>query len=70
MSDTIVKAPTKRHATVVRDISYDPPMLKLPLIPSMQQFNNFLRSDKEYILRTLTKKVMLIFNYLKKLSGR
>lgn len=69
MSDTIVKAPTKRHATVVRDISYDPLMLKLPLIPSMQQFNNFLRSDKEYILRKLTKKVMLTFNYLKKLSG-
>ena len=65
MSDITVKTPTRRRPTAARDSSSDPGMLKLQIIPSTQEFNDFLRGDKEYILRRLTKVSMAITSLFK-----
>lgn len=68
MSDMTIKAPTKRRPMVARDSSSDPGMLKLQIIPSTQEFNNFLRGDKDYILRRLTKVSMAITSLFKTIN--
>jgi len=68
MSDMIVKAPSKRRPAAPRDSSSDPGMLKLQIIPSTQEFNNFLRDDKDYILRRLTKVSMAITSLFKTIN--
>ncbi|MCE9985185.1 Uncharacterised protein [Enterobacter hormaechei] len=68
MSDMIVKAPSKRRPAAARDSSSDPGMLKLQIIPSTQEFNNFLRDDKDYILRRLTKVSMAITSLFKTIN--
>lgn len=68
MSDMTVKAPTRKRPAAARDSSSDPGMLKLQIIPSTQEFNNFLRDDKDYILRRLTKVSMAITSLFKTIN--
>ncbi|HHL0036370.1 hypothetical protein U0129_21025 [Enterobacter hormaechei] len=68
MSDMTVKAPPRRRPLAARDSSSDPGMLKLLIIPATQEFNNFLRDDKDYILRRLTKVSMAITSLFKTIN--